>query len=922
MMFEFMSSFTPAVPDPKVLAATRQAEALENMLAKDASKVAQVYPWVADLRASRIPDSEIVEAMIKTENVTWMEDALDLEGENYGWRETPERKETPRHLNHLEHGCVHRLPRLAESSQRIPSDEHKPESSSFANTVDTLAVFAQREQVVFKHCGVGGVLHPNVRVGNNHGLVSFRRDRASVIYGDEIDDTDRTYYWRTPWSFSPTPLRTGRMHRRLGEPNEWIQYAKDSACLSSGPLAIDWTFDRFDLPQSPSKEEEWHEGLLKYNVSILKELLLAMEELNRLGGCCKSFPIFIKLGSSSRLTAVDVAFDNVREFVRQLSMPLTETYPQPVLRDGDWRHDICKWTRSTFSDLFGEEGETDFLLYRSTRINGIAFYVMHMAALFAQIFSVGLATFCRGHCSDFYLPVLSRTIEKFHLLGAGPTGPYVIVERAELSCLGDMLHRPVWVFRLEEPLSTGSNEFQMAIMSQERYDIQARLSQIFDIWDASIVFYRNEDVKSVKISIGGGFLSLSKAHGPLHVPADSMLHWSAIDDGGSLPISYLEDDRNVIVGAVAVNAGCALRSEDCQRPLASILVDLRTHPGGWKTVSRSAGGTLGLGGGHVAPATMSTTASVTQQRFDPTFVKGSQVQQWNRSSHDLTILNAPWGLELSLCTGVVRRVPLRTLLNQTVVDYLQSKLAARNIGGDAQAIAGTLDRNVIERIQQAASNSDAAAIWTDLRANHPAQFNAIAVALENFVDAIQCSRVDKKNLLLWWPEPHGSTDRGIKFEQSWCQGDSWIPILEDTETCAIFGLATCTCLTCVVCMDNSDTTRACQNRDWSAGAPRPLKERQLILNTGIVAVGGARAIPNLRLDERLILNSYKAERHVFKVRGITEGAPSVLEYRGLWSRPAIALYNLFNHNIQMRNVRESADYLTTGLEVLVVYRQP
>ncbi|KID96308.1 hypothetical protein MAJ_07749, partial [Metarhizium majus ARSEF 297] len=162
----FIASFFPAAPDARILAATVQSKALADMLANDASKVAQVYPWVADLRASQIPDAEIVKAMIETENVTWMEGALNLEAENYVWRETPERKETPRHLDHLEHGCVH-PPRLIESSQRIPSDLHEPESSWLEKTVDAFAVFAQREQVALKHCGIGGVLHPGVLIGNS-----------------------------------------------------------------------------------------------------------------------------------------------------------------------------------------------------------------------------------------------------------------------------------------------------------------------------------------------------------------------------------------------------------------------------------------------------------------------------------------------------------------------------------------------------------------------------------------------------------------------------------------------------------------------------------------------------------------------------------------------------------------------------------
>ncbi|PON26720.1 hypothetical protein TGAM01_v204221 [Trichoderma gamsii] len=700
-----------------------------------------------------------------------------------------------------------------------------------------------------------------------------------------------------------------------------------SASLISGRLHLNWEADSFNLFRQPSKGENWNPDLLRYCVGILKELLLAMKELNMLGGCCKSFPIFIKRDSSNRVTAADVIFESVWQFVQLLSEPLSTTNnSESVLRDVKWRTDICQWTLDTFKRLFGREDEALFFLYRSTRIDGIAPYILHIAALYAQIFSVGLATFCQGHCSDFYMPQISRTIERFYLFGAVPTGPCVIAEKVELSCLGDMLNRPVWAFCLGGPLiRTDLNWANRLTLFQQKYDVRARLSQIFDLWGASIIVSKEEVPKSFKLCMGRGFLYEKTTSSLFASSPNPMLHWSTTDNDRALPASWLEHDRKVIIGAVSSNQACPLRRHQYENALAGSLVDLRTHPGGWKTGSRTGGVNVGVGGGPMAPATVGAAISLTQQRFGPTFMKGSQVQQWNKLPHELTVLNAPWGLEFSLCTGVARRVPLRALLNETVVTYLQSKLDARsNAESNSNANAPEalsrsqrLDKNVIEEIRRANSNDDAAAIWTDLNHTHPAQFNALATVLESFMDAIQCARLDdKKNLLLWWPEPNGSTDRGIKLDISRYKGNSWIPVLEDTESCAIFGLATCDCL---ICSDHGSAQRICQNGRSASWALSALKEKEPILSTGIAAEGGDTANMNLTHGSRLILNNYKAQSHVVKVQEVTKGAPCVLEYRGAWPRPATAWYNWFN---KMTNVRESAEFLSTGIQALIVHRKP
>ncbi|PON26719.1 hypothetical protein TGAM01_v204220 [Trichoderma gamsii] len=102
-------SFFPETTDARILAASMRSEALKELLKKDECKVTQIYPWVADFQDAKIADHDIVKAMIATENVTWMNDYTSFQDDDHAWRETPELKETPQHLDHLNRGCVHKL---------------------------------------------------------------------------------------------------------------------------------------------------------------------------------------------------------------------------------------------------------------------------------------------------------------------------------------------------------------------------------------------------------------------------------------------------------------------------------------------------------------------------------------------------------------------------------------------------------------------------------------------------------------------------------------------------------------------------------------------------------------------------------------------------------------------------------------------
>ncbi|OAL23661.1 putative transporter [Fonsecaea multimorphosa] len=171
-----------------------------------------------------------------------------------------------------------------------------------------------------------------------------------------------------------------------------------------------------------------------------------------------------------------------------------------------------------------------------------------------------------------------------------------------------------------------------------------------------------------------------------------------------------------------------------------------------------------------------------------------------------------------------------------------------------------LDTSIIKLIRTAKSDNAATEIYNNV-ARAEGKYKALQLAVKHLVNALQWTGLDKteKNLFLWWPEPDRFIDRGVTLDESWYTSGSWIPILQDSKNCAIFGLATWRWL------EDHRTGKTCRNPDGS-GDPKILcKKSELILYTGI---GPHNKGEPLTVGQYLIMESRKPERHVFVVCGV------------------------------------------------------
>ena len=176
-------------------------------------------------------------------------------------------------------------------------------------------------------------------------------------------------------------------------------------------------------------------------------------------------------------------------------------------------------------------------------------------------------------------------------------------------------------------------------------------------------------------------------------------------------------------------------------------------------------------------------------RDDGRFLKAVIMDHW-KSYSEVRILNRPCGLELSLCTGIARRVKLRELLYGQVLAYLRSRLRPREWSSVTQHAAGGVD------ISSLPSMSDTEFIQY-MATQSESQFKVLRKITELLLLAMEPTGVKEEGraLVLWWPEEHESVERGLRVYKHQCSGDKpWVSMLAESETCAVFGLATARCL--------------------------------------------------------------------------------------------------------------------------------
>ena len=222
--------------------------------------------------------------------------------------------------------------------------------------------------------------------------------------------------------------------------------------------------------------------------------------------------------------------------------------------------------------------------------------------------------------------------------------------------------------------------------------------------------------------------------------------------------------------SITANTTCPLVTAESRKKSESYLSRLGTAPDWWSLTEIQ--GIVSLNPPY---CTLQGALAMTKQSGIP--LKRVLLDRWF-GEDNLSLFEEPWGLQVSLCTGVTRRVPLRALIEEPLFRYIDSL----NIDGwealktkATSAIRG--DHGFTEWSQK-------------LKKDEMQCLRHIFTKLLHLLKDTGFDRSGKHFSILW---PHNSDARFcVKIRPE--KDQLWYSMLKDSEWCATFAVATSLCL--------------------------------------------------------------------------------------------------------------------------------
>ena len=331
-----------------------------------------------------------------------------------------------------------------------------------------------------------------------------------------------------------------------------------------------------------------------------------------------------------------------------------------------------------------------------------------------------------------------------------------------------MIQTSVLVFDMQQ--NSASGEVQAA------YDLRAAPVDLIDTWGPGLLISDADSMRAnqvLSIEIGGGLIS--------HL--DHKLHWQKMPSNQGLSdilttsrgFSLASKER---IGAVQVNNECPTwrldRQEPASKACAEYLHPIGTSQPGW--VPRTRHAALQIGTQYA-----SANIGVDFEWSEGITVKQRMLQRLKSSRPRIFLedLEAYYGLEISLCTGVARRIPLRLLLADILPVYVKSDISQL-----ADIWEGFGDELV--------SAMRGADLSTWVSALEPDHHESMIMLLSDLLIHLEGTGLDsERKLNVAWIRP-GQVQDCFKLQCN--DQNTWVRILEDTNHCATFACITTACL--------------------------------------------------------------------------------------------------------------------------------
>lgn len=387
-------------------------------------------------------------------------------------------------------------------------------------------------------------------------------------------------------------------------------------------------------------------------------------------------------------------------------------------------------------------------------------WCLHLCALAVQFLCLGFRSHCQAHIGSVQPFFFDFSAPKVRLTGLQTEEdfPFLVAELVNLTCLGNMTRGQVLLFRASE-VSPDKQTLETQIqLPGQNHDILGRAEDILDTWGpGNLIFRESGSGAPVAIKIGDGFVFARES---------GKCHWSQ-----TLPdikaLTSIDIELPLLIGSVvAINSACKHIEVESRLTAANLLEELGTTRSSWKKSQRQ----LAIQGGQ--------------------YVVGQATETWNKqtgiSVKDQGLAYPPqiliqymdsyWGVQVSYCTGVSKRVRLRKL----VADFLPH-FTPRSPFDSSDLQAKLKDETLRPKDLQ---------VW--LSGLSPDLRLEILTIICDILDTLRHTGLDSTDtyICVAWPF-EGNVTQCFKIPLE--QDSSWARFLADSHDCATFAYITMEC---------------------------------------------------------------------------------------------------------------------------------
>lgn len=363
--------------------------------------------------------------------------------------------------------------------------------------------------------------------------------------------------------------------------------------------------------------------------NVLDNLSVAAGILQKVGGCCNKLTYLSIEDSATAVQLHTLDLQVIHDLKSHIASPTLDNIAKLI-------------PGFSFAD-----GEND----------GISATLL--LSIVVQFLSTAFLSYSRAHCGPIRPAFFDRAVDQIILLGAAERihdydGPCISGSLVNLACFGDMLGRPTVAFRYFNRLS----QAESTTISEEKHDLVASPCDLLDTWGPGQLISSSDDHKILHaVYLGGGSITATAQDS-----GRALLHWSRRPRLEKLPSMTFSRSQKAVIGAqIHVNANCMARQQNPFHSASTFFHEIGTYRDYWESAERQLG--FGLQAGQYSVATLQL--SQTWMKMKGMTKKSRMLAQLYKSD-----LEELYSVQVSICTGVARRVSLRKMLADLLPTYV------------------------------------------------------------------------------------------------------------------------------------------------------------------------------------------------------------------------------------------------------------